>query len=96
MPIEKTILDFQLSNNPRNMNYILMQRNNRQCLKKWELKHFYIGKSLHDPQMATLIVQRSEIVLCDFFIYPETKNIVEGSRDIYEVKKKYAGFPKKK
>ena len=77
------------------MNYILMLRNKRQCLKKWELKRF-IGKSLDGPQMATVIFQGSEIVPYDFFIYPETKNIVEESRQIYEGTKIISGSSFKK
>ena len=65
-------------------------------MKKWELKRFYIGKSLDDPQMATVIFQRSEIVPYDFFIYPETKNIVEESRQIYEGTKIIRGISFKK
>ena len=60
-----------------------MQKNSRQCLKKWELKHFYIGKSLDDPQRATEMFQGPENVLYDIFMNPETKPIVEASGHIY-------------
>ncbi len=60
-----------------------MLRNSSQCLKKWELKH-YIGKSLDDPQRATVIFQGPENVLYDIFMNPETKPIVEASGHIYE------------
>ena len=42
-------------------------------------KTFYIGKSLDDPQRATVIFQWSENVLYDIFINPETKPNVEAS-----------------
>ena len=65
----------------RSMNHILMQKKSRRCLKKWE---FYIGKSLDDPQRATVIFQGPENVLYDIFMNPETKPIVEASGHIYE------------
>ncbi len=60
-----------------------MLRNSSRCLKKWELKHYYIGESLDDPQRATVIFQGPENVLYDIFMNPETKPIVEASGHIY-------------
>ena len=48
------------------------------------VKTFYIGKSLDDPQRATVIFQGQENVLYDIFMNPETKPIVEASGHIYE------------
>ena len=45
---------------------------------------FYQGKSLNDPQIATVIFLRPENVLCDIFMNPETKLIVEASGYLYE------------
>ena len=47
------------------------------------VKTFYIGKSLDDPQRATVIFQGPENVLCNIFMNPETKPIVESSGYIY-------------
>ena len=51
------------------------------------VKTFYIGKSLDDPQSATVIFQEPKNVLYDIFINPETKPIVEVSGHIYEITK---------
>ena len=48
-----------------------------------ELKHFNIGKSLDDPQRATVIFQGPENVLYYIFINPETKAITQASGHIY-------------
>ena len=60
-----------------------MLSKSRRCLKKW-VKTSYIGKSLKDPQQATVIFQGPENVLHDIFINPETKPNVEASVHIYE------------
>ena len=60
-----------------------MLRNSSRCLKEWELKQFYIGKLLDDPQRATVIFQGPENVPYDIFMNPETKPIVEASGLIY-------------
>ena len=44
----------------------------------------YIGKSLDNPQRATVIFQGPENTLYDIFMNPETKPIVEASGHIYE------------
>ena len=48
------------------------------------VKTFYIGKSLDDPQRATVIFQGPANVLYDIFMNPETKPNVEVSRHIYD------------
>ena len=61
-----------------------MHLNNKQCSKRWELKKFYLGKSLDYPSRATVMFQGPENVLYDIFKNPETKSIVEASGHIYE------------
>ena len=56
-----------------------MLRNSSRCLKKMGVKTFYIGKSLDDPQRATVIFQGPENVQYDIFLNPETKTILEAS-----------------
>ena len=51
--------------------------------KEMGVKTVYINKLLDDPQRATVIFKRPENVLCDFFMNPETKPIVEASKHIY-------------
>ena len=55
--------------------------------KEMGVKTFYIGKSLDDPQKATVIFQGTENVLYDIFMNPKTKPIVEASGNIYARKK---------
>ena len=47
--------------------------------KEMRVKTFYIGKTLDDPQRATVILQGLENVPYDIFMNPETKPIVEAS-----------------
>ena len=61
-----------------------MLLNNKPCLKRWELRPFYIGKSLEDPKRATVMFQGPVNTCYDNFIDPETKPIVEASGHIYE------------
>ena len=56
-------------------------------LREMGVKTFYIGKSLDDPQRATVIFQGPENALYDIFVNPETKPIVESSGHIYKVTK---------
>ena len=61
-----------------------MPSNIRRFLKKWESKHFIIGKLLDDSQRANMIFHGPENVLYNIFMNPETKTIVEDSAHIYE------------
>ena len=56
----------------------------QEMFKEMGIKTFYIGKSLDDPKIATVIFQGAKNVLNDIFINPETKPIVEASGHIYE------------
>ena len=51
--------------------------------KEMGVKTSYIGKSLDDPQSATVIFLGLENVSCEIFINPATKPIVEASLHIY-------------
>ena len=51
--------------------------------KEMEVKNLYIGKSLDDPQIATIIFQGPENVLYDLFMNLEIKPIFEASWHIY-------------
>ncbi len=83
MTIEKTILDFQLSNKFKQYESHMNDEEQQMMFKEMVVKTFYIGKSLDDPQRATLIFQGPENVLYDIFMNPETKPIVEASGHIY-------------
>ena len=84
MTIEKTILDFQLSNKFEQYESYMNAKEQQTMFKDMGVKTFYIGKCLDDPRRATVIFQGPENVLYDIFINPETKPIVEASGHIYE------------
>ena len=83
MIIEKTILDFQLSNTNEEYKSHMNAKEQQSMFKEMGVKTFYIGKSLDDPQRATVVFQGSENGLYDIFINLETKPIVEASGHIY-------------
>ena len=83
MTIETTILDFQLSNTYEEYESYMNAKEQKIMFKDMGVKTFYIGKSLDDPQRATVIFQGPENVLYDIFMNPETKPIVEASGHIY-------------
>ena len=51
--------------------------------KEMGVKTYYMGKSLDDPQSATVIFQGPENVHYYIFMNPETKPIVKASGHIY-------------
>ena len=71
MTIEKTILDFQLSNTFEEYESHMNAKKQQTMLKEMGVKTFYIGKSLDDPQRASVIFQGPENVLYDIFINPQ-------------------------
>ena len=71
MTIETTILDFQLSNTFEEYESHMNAKKQQTMLKEMGVKTFYIGKSLDDPQRASVIFQGSENVLYDIFINPQ-------------------------
>ena len=79
MNIETTILDFQVSNTFEQYESHINAEGQQSMFKEMGVKTFYIGKSLDDPQRATVIFQEPENVLNDIFINPETKPNVETS-----------------
>ena len=83
MTIETTILDFQLSNTYEEYESQMNAKEQQTMFKEMGVKTFYIGKSLDDPQRATVIFQGQENVLYDIFMNPETKSIFEASGNIY-------------
>ena len=83
MTIETTILDFQLSNTYEEYKLHMNAKEQQTMFKEMGVKTLYIGKSLDDPQRATVIFQGPENVLNDIFMNPETKSIIEASRHIY-------------
>ena len=83
MTIETTILDFQLSNTYEEYESHMNTKEQQTMFKEMGVKIFYIGKSLDDPQRATVIFQGPENVLYDIFMNPEIKTIVEASWHIY-------------
>ena len=84
MPIETSILDFQLSNTYEEYESHMNAKEQQNMFKEMGVKTFYIGKSLDDPQKATVIFQGPENVPYEIFMNPETKPIVEASEHIYE------------
>ena len=83
MAIETTVLDFQISNTFEDYQSHMNAAEQKAMFKEMGVKIFYIGRSLEDPQRATVIFQGPENVLYDIFINPETKPIVEASGHIY-------------
>ena len=84
MNIETNILDFQLSNNFVEYESHMNTKEQQTMFKEMGVKTFYIGKSLDDPQRATVIFQGPVNVLYNVFMTPDTKPIVEASGHIYE------------
>ena len=82
--IEMTILDFQLSKTSEQYESHMNSEEQQKMFKEMGVQTFYIGKSLDDPQRATVIFQGPENVLYNIFMNPETKPIVEASGHIYE------------
>ncbi len=60
MTIETTILDSQLSNTFEVYESHLNAKEQQSMFKEMGVRTFYIGKSLDDLQMATVIFQRLE------------------------------------
>ena len=84
MTIETTILDFQLSNTFEEYESHMNAKEQQTMFKEMGVKTFFIGKSLDDPQRATVIFQGPVNVLYNVFMTPDTKPIVEASGHIYE------------
>ena len=84
MSTETTILDFQLSNTFEEYESHMYADAQQTMFKEMGVKIFYIGKSLDDPQRATVIFQGPENVLYDIFMNPKTKPIVEDSGHTYK------------
>ena len=84
MAIEKTILDFQLSNTYEQYEEYMNAKEQQKMFNEMGVKTFYIRKSLDDSQRATIIFQGPKNVFYDIFMNPETKPIVEASGHIYE------------
>ena len=84
MTIEKTILDFQLSNTYEQYEEYMNAKGQQKMFNEMGVKTFYIRKSLDDSQRATVIFQGPKNVFYDIFMNPETKPIVEASGHIYE------------
>ncbi len=83
MNMETNIIDFQLSKTFEQYVSHMNVEEKQSMLKEIGVERFYIGKSLDDPQRETVIFQGLENVLCDIFMNPETKPIVEASGHIY-------------
>ena len=83
MNIETTILDFQLSNTFEEYELLMYAKEQQAMFKEMGVKTFYIGKSLDDPQRATVIFQGPENVPYFIFMNPEIKPIIEASGHVY-------------
>ena len=84
MTIETTILEFKISNTYEQYVAYMNAKEQQTMFKEMGVKTFYIGKSLDDPKIATVIFQGPENTLYDIFMNPETKPIVEASGHLYE------------
>ena len=84
MTIETTILEFKISNTYEQYVAYMNAKEQQTMFKEMGVKTFYIGKSLDDPKIATVIFQGPENTLYDIFMNPETKPIVESSGHISE------------
>ena len=73
MTLETTILDFQLSNTFEDYEAHMNAKEQQTMFKEMGVKTFYIGKSLDDPQRATVFFKGPENVLNDIFMNPERK-----------------------
>ena len=71
MSTETTILDFQLSNTFEQYESYMYAEEQQTMFKEMGVRTFYIGKSLDDPQRATVIFQGPENVLYDIFMNPK-------------------------
>ena len=65
MSTETTILDFQLSNTFEQYESHMYADEQQTMFKEMGVRTFYIGKSLDDPQRATVIFQVPQNVLYD-------------------------------
>ena len=81
--IEIIILDFQLSNTFEQYESHMNDEEQQSMFKEMGVTTFYIGKSLDDPQRATVIFQGPKNVLYDIFMNREIKPIVHASGHIY-------------
>ena len=77
MTLETTILDFQLSNTFEQYEAYMNAEQQQSMFKEMGVKKFYIGKSLDDPQRATVVFQGPENVLYDIFLNPETNLLLK-------------------
>ena len=84
MTIETTVLDFKLSNTFKEYEAHMKAPEQQAMFHEMGVKIFYLGKSLDDPNRATVMFQGPENVLYDIFINPETIPIVEASGHIYD------------
>ena len=84
MSIETTVLDFKLSNTFEEYEAYMNAKEQQAMFTEMGVKTFYIGKSLEDPQKATVMFQGPKDVLFNIFNKPESKPIVEASGHIYE------------
>jgi len=70
MTIETTILDFQLSNTFEKYESHMNAEEQQSMFKEMGVKTFYIGKSLDDPQRATVIFQGTRKCSIRYFYEP--------------------------
>ena len=87
MTFETTILDFQLSNTFEQYESHMNAEEQQSMFKEMVFKTFYIGKSLDNPQRATVIFQGSENVLYDIFMNPKTKLLLKLQGIFMQVQK---------
>ena len=83
MTIETTILDFQLSNTFEQYESNMKEKEQQTMFKEIGAQALYVAGSLFDPKRANVIFQGLKNVLCDAFMHPETKPIVEASGHFY-------------
>ena len=67
MTIETTILDFQLSDKIEQYESHMNAEEKQSIFKEMGVKTFYIGKSLDDPQRATVIFKDHKMFYTIFY-----------------------------
>ncbi|WP_051410960.1 DUF3764 family protein [Synechococcus sp. CC9616] len=81
---ETTVLDFRLSNSFEEYRDYMNAPEQQAMFAEMGVTTFYIGVCQSDPKRATVMFQGPENVLCNVFINPQTKPVVEASGHVYD------------
>ena len=84
MTIETTVLDFKRINTFEEYKAHIKAPEQQAMFNEMDVKTFYIKKSIEEPKRAIVMLLGPKNVLCEIFINPQAKPIVEASGHIYE------------